>query len=424
MVPAGEIETLRQQLTQAEAVIAELRDVVAELRQRIESQQAHIHRLVHLTFGRSSERVEGPTLFDAILLPETEPAKVEVEPVPPEPERPARRRGHGRKAKPTDLPRQRTEVDLGEAEKLCPCCGTARVRIGQTVRERLDYQPASVFIREYVLPTYACRVCERQGLSPQIARATPPPEPVPKSNIGAGLLAHVIVSKCVDHLPLYRQVSILARHGFPVRRSRLCDLLADCGRLLAPLFDRMKERLLLSFALHADDTALTLLRPKRTAYAWLYLGDVAHPYTLFDFTPGRSEEFPQQFLTGYTGFVHADAYSGYNAVHGHQRHLGCWMHVRRKFVEARDNDPRVIDALAFIRTLYAVEREIREDRAKPDRGVTDAEVVHRRQTRAGPILDMFSDWLDRQHLTATPKSLFGQAVEYARNQTLTSHSPS
>jgi transposase len=270
--------------------------------------------------------------------------------------------------------------------------------------------------------SYACRGCERQGLDSQIVKASPPAEPIPKSNIEAALLAHVIVSKYVDHLPLYRQESILARHGFPVHRSRLGDLLADCGRLLAPLFNRMKERLLLSFALHADDTALTLLRPKRTAYAWLYLGDTTHSYTLFDFTPGRSEEFPQQFLQGYTGFLHADAYSGYNAVHQNQRHLGCWMHVRRKFVEARDNDPRAIDALAYIRTLCAVEKEIREDRAK--REVLDAEVVHRRRTRAGPVLDMFSDWLDWQHLTATPKSLFGQAVEYARNQTLTSHSPS
>jgi len=230
------------------------------------------------------------------------------------------------------------------------------------------------------------------------------------------LLAHVIVSKCIDHLPLHRQESILARHGWDVCRSTLCDHLQKCGELLTPLYDLMHRRLLQSFAIHADDTPLVLLRPRRTAYAWIYLGDTQNPYTLFDLTAGRSQKFPQRFLEGYRGFIHADAYDGYNAVHNNLRHLGCWMHARRYFVEAEPTDSRSVEALAFIRTLYAVERAIRDERDKLGEKFADAEAVRWRQTRAGPILEQFADWLEVQHRQATPKSLFGQAVEYSRNQ--------
>jgi hypothetical protein len=276
----------------------------------------------------------------------------------------------------------------------------------------------SLFVRELVRPTYARRSCESQGHDPHIARASLPPEPIPKSGIGSGLLARVIVSKMVDHLPLHRQESILARHGWDVCRSTLCDHLKKCGELLTPLYDLMHRRLLQSFAVHADDTPLVLLRPRRTAFAWVYLGDAANPYTLFDLTAGRRQEFPQAFLAGYRGFVHADAYDGYNGVHDNVRHLGCWMHARRYFVEAEPSDPRAVEALAFVRTLYAVERAIRDERDRPGCTFTDADVVRARQTRAGPILAAFADWLDVQHRSATPKSLFGQAVGYARNQWL------
>jgi transposase len=415
MRPTDDTADLRRKLTHADAVIAELRGVVAELRKQIDSQQAHIHRLVKITFGRGGERVEGPTLFDGKAVPD---AEVPTPVGPPAPEAPpaTRRKGHGRRCKPKDLPRRREEIDLSEAEKVCACCGTVKVRIGQSVSERLDYQPMAIFVRELIRPTYACRSCELQGHDPQIAKAALPPEPIHKSGIGAGLLAHVIVSKMCDHLPLHRQESILARHGWDVRRSTLCDHLRRCSQLLIPLYDLMHRRLLQSFAIHADDTPLLLLRPRRTAYAWVYLGDAQNPYTLFDLTAGRSQTFPQEFLASYRGFVHADAYDGYNAVHHNLRHVGCWMHARRYFVEAEPTDPRAVEALAFIRTLYAVEREIKDESDKLGDTFTDADVVRRRQIRAGPILATFADWLEERRRHATPKSLFGQAIEYSRNQ--------
>jgi transposase/uncharacterized coiled-coil protein SlyX len=364
MPPTEAIDDLRGKLAHADAVIAELRGVVADLRRQIDAQQAHIHRLVKMTFGRSSERAAGPTLFDG-LDPEPDPTPaIVVEPTLEAETVAPKRKSHGRRTKPKDLARRPELIDLTEAEKVCACCGTVKVRIGQTVNERLDYQPMSIFVRELIRPVYACRSCESQGDDPQIAKAVRPPEPIPKSNVEAGLLAHVIVSKFCDHLPLNRQEAILARHSWDVRRSTLCDHLQKCGLLLRPLYDRMRRRLLQSFAIHADDTPLVLLRPRRTAFAWVYLGDAANPYTLFDLTPGRSQTYPQAFLAGYKGFVHADAYDGYNPVHGNVRHLGCWMHARRYFVEAEPTDARAVEALAFIRTLYAVEKELKDEQER------------------------------------------------------------
>ena len=415
MPQTDDITDLRRKLVHADAVIAELRVVVADLRTQVEAQQAHIHRLVKMTFGRGGERVEGPTLFDGIDPPETE-TPPPAEPPVTEVSAPKKRKGHGRRRKPADLPRRPEVIDVSDAEKVCPCCHATKIRIGQIVSERLDYQPMALFVRQLIRPTYACRSCESHGHDPQIARAALLPEPLPRSGVGSGLLAHVIVSKMVDHLPLHRQESILARHGWDVRRSTLCDHLRKCGELLTPLYDLMRQRLLRSFAVHADDTPLVLLRPRRTAFAWVYLGDAANPYTLFDLTAGRRQNFPQTFLAGYRGFVHADAYDGYNAVHNNERHLGCWMHARRYFVDAEPSDPRAVEALAFIRTLYAVEKELKNERARHGERFTNHDAVNWRRTRAGPILAKFSDWLEVQHRSATPKSLFGQAVGYVRNQ--------
>jgi transposase len=410
-------EHLAQQLadnTRLHAQVQELLALVAELRGTIEKQQDHIAKLVKMHFGRTSERIEGPTLFDD--LPDDPPHEPVVPPVAsgiPEPEvLVPRRKGHGRKLNPANLPRRREPIDLSDAEKVCPCCAEIRVRIGETIRERLDYTPASIFVREIVQQTYACRNCEHAARDPQFAAPAFPPEPVPRSGVGAGLLAQVIVSKYVDHLPLYRQESIFARHGWPVSRTRLCDLVAACATLLDPVYRAMITRLKKSFAIHADESPVKLLQPRRTAYAWLYLGDAANPYTLFDLTPGRGEEYPAAFLEGYSGFVHADGYAGYNPIHGSgTRHLGCWAHVRRKFVDARTNNAgKASEALAYIRTLYAVEKEIL------DENLAGEAVVSRRQTRAGPILRAFGAWLSVEQRSALPKSPFGQAVSYAINQ--------
>lgn len=411
-----EVLTLQAENTQLRAQIAELLAVTTQLRQQIESQQSRIAQLVKSTFGSKSERVLGPTLFDDLLdqLPDEPPTPPEPPTGPPagtSPTRPRRPGGHGRRIIPEHLPRERFEIDFSEAEIICPCCSIKRIRVGQQLSERIDYRPAVLFIREIARPTYVCRHCERSGHDPQFATPPLPPEPIPRGGVGSGLLAHLVVAKFIDHLPLYRQELILKRQGWSIPRSTLCDHLHACGLLLDPLYRLMIHRLKQSAMLHADDSPVSLMRPRRSAYAWVYLGDAANPYTLFDLTVGRRREFPETVLAGFQGFVQADAYAGYRGVHGDTRHVGCWMHARRKFVEARDsNIARASEALAFIRTLYEVERELTALGLSGDQAAT-----HRR-TRAGPVLVRFAAWLETEQRRERPKSPLGQAILYSRNQ--------
>jgi transposase len=412
--PDADLAALRAEAAHLRRVNQELLATVAELRSQVEKQQAHIDRLVRRTFGRSSERLTGPTLFDGLLDPDAPPPTAEEQPLPETPPEPAtpRRRGHGRRPRPADLPRERVEIDLTEAEKACPCCQRLRVRIGADVSERLDYRPAALFVRQIVRPTYACRYCERAGDDPQMARRPSPPEPIPRGTAAAGLLAHVIVSKYVDHLPLYRQQSILGRLGWEVTRSTLCDQLIACAGVLEPLHRLMCDRVRLSAALHTDDTPVPLLAPRRTAHAWVYVGDAANPYTVFDLSVGHSRDAPAAFLKDYKGFVHADGYAGYGPVYeGGATHVGCWMHARRYFFDARLADPeRSHEALARIRALYAVEREAKE------RKLIGADLAAYRREHAGPALAAFAEWLAHQRPRVLPKSAVGEAVTYAANQ--------
>jgi hypothetical protein len=193
-MPGPPTITLPHDAATLQQMVHELLATIGELRSTVEKQQAHIHYLVRMTFGRRSERLDGPTLFDA-------QAGLEPGPPPPAPTPPpdaavvVKRPGHGRRRRPRDLPRERVEVDLTDAEKACPCCGEVRVRIGADVSERLDYRPACLFYREIVRPTYVCRGCERQGRNIRAAQAPLPPDSLPRGTVAAGLLAHVVVSK-------------------------------------------------------------------------------------------------------------------------------------------------------------------------------------------------------------------------------------
>lgn len=393
------------------SMIAELFVTVKELRSDGEQMQTRIDWLVRQLFGRKSERVNPnqPLLFD-------EPA---AEPPPPAPEPEptvvvVKRKGHGRKALPQHLRRERQEIDVSQAEKACPCCGEQRVRIGEDVTEKLDYQPASLFIRAIARPTYICKSCETKGEPIQAVQMPLPPEPIPRGLCAPGLLAHLIVSKYVDHLPLYRLESIFGRLGWDVTRSTLCDQVMKCAGVLRPLYDLMHQRMQLSFAVHADETSIILLDPHRTAYAWVYLGDATQPYTLFDLSVGRTHQFPEKFLAGYQGYIHADGYTGYNPLYaGGATHVGCWMHARRKFFEAKENDStRAHQALARIRALYAIEAEAKVK----ENPITGAALTAYRREHAQPIIDQFATWLIEEVPKTLPKSKIGEAFGYAIHQ--------
>jgi transposase len=142
----------------------------------------------------------------------------------------------------------------------------------------------------------------------------------------------------------------------------------------------------------------------------VYLGDTDHPFTLFEITVGRGHEHPAKFLHDFHGFLHCDGYDGYNLVHANVRHVGCWMHVRRKFYDIRERDVRAVEALAFIRRLYAIERQAKDQKVSGD------DLTQHRQTHAKPVLAAFATWLMAMQRVVLPASGFGDAVRYAINQ--------
>ncbi len=253
-----------------------------------------------------------------------------------------------------------------------------------------------------------------------VIAAPKPAMPIAKGLPGPGLLAHLIVSKCVDHLPLHRLERVYQRQGLFLHRSTLCDWMAACAQLLRPLYDLMVSVVLQSRSLHTDDTTVKMqalvTHRLSTARLWVYLGDAAHPYNVFDFTVNRKRDGPQQFLANFHGYLHADAFSGYDGLYlpdprtaaARIIEVACNAHARRKFYEARGSDVlRSHQALAYYRQLYELERGAKD--------FSEAQRLQLRQDLAVPILGQFHQWLEAQRPEVLPKSPMGEAVSYALN---------
>jgi len=393
-----------------------IRELIETLRQQTflnEKLQHQLERLLRRTYGQKAERVDP----DQLLLFAREILEAGGEPPPDEPAPPEAtataasppKKGHGRKPLPAHLHRRPVVHDLSEEQKTCPECGAPRCRIGEEVHEQLEYIPASVFVVQHIRPKYACTACRGNVVvAPRL------PEPIEKGRPGPGLLAYVITSKYADHLPLYRLEGILRRHGVELSRKTMCGWMAACAELLEPIYKRMHQLVLQSKVIGTDDTTVPVLDPTlgktRTGRLWLYRGDAAHPYLVFDYTPDRTAEGPERMLKGYRGYLQADAYSAYDRLFadGTIIEVGCWAHARRKFHEARTSHPEGAHiALAYIKRLYRV-----EDQAE---GLDDAGRVELRRKESGPILDEFEAWLKGPHPGVLPKSPLGEAIGYALN---------
>jgi transposase len=253
-----------------------------------------------------------------------------------------------------------------------------------------------------------------------VIAAPRPAPPIAKGLPGPGLLAHLIVSKYTDHMPLHRLERAYERQGVFLHRSTLSDWLGASADLLRPLYDLMVSVVLQSRALHTDDTTVKMqelgTHLLRTARLWVYLGDAAHPYNVFDFTVNRKRDGPQSFLAEYRGYLHADAFSGYDGLYlpdprtaaASITEVACNAHARRKFYEARGSDAlRSHQALAYYRQLYELERQAKD--------FSDAQRLQMRQDLALPILGQFHRWLEAQRPEVLPKSPLAEAVGYALN---------
>lgn len=208
---------------------------------------------------------------------------------------------------------------------------------------------------------YACRCCESSGEYPQMETAAKPESAIDKGLAGPGLLAYIVTSKFSDYLPLYRLEDIFARQGFEISRATQSVWCGDVADLVEPLYDLMAERVRSSHVVATDDTIMPMLSKGKAANArmWVYVGDEAHPYNIFDFTLHRGRDGPKYFLKDYRQVLLADAYGGYNGVVGGNEitRAGRWAHLRRKVIEAEKSAPEIArEAIEMMRGLYVAEK--------------------------------------------------------------------
>ena len=420
---------LERRTTEAEQHASESQQQVAELNRVLDEtavsfdqlKQEHAATLDELAwykrwaFGRRRERfTEGEGqghLFE--LAPPTadkpddsaiseQDAEVEVKP---------HRRRKKRQIDWEKLRQIRHEHDLSDEEKVCSCCGRTMDRIGEDITRELELEPARLEAHIHVRPKYACRCC-KDGVS----AAPLPPRPIPGGIAGPGLVTEVIVSKLGDHLPLYRLEDILTRHGVYIPRSTMCDWVKFAAELFRPLYQLQRQRVLQSFVMWTDDTPVTVLGGPKGSFKghfWTYIGDAEHPYSVYDFTASHGRDGPARFLQSYSGYLHADAYTGYDAIFlapgSDIIEVACWSHARRRFFEAAKSNPREShQVLEWIRQLYDIEDRAREWSADARREL--------RAREANPVLDKIGAYLAELVRTTLPKSSLRKAVNYARNQ--------
>jgi transposase len=388
-------------------------------------QLAHqIEILRRRLFGHRSEKLDPAQLAlwlgQAEAAPSTSPPPGESEDTPaqpadsPQPPNPApphpkpKRKGHGRRPLPEHLPRQRIEHVPPPGELVCSC-GQPMRRFAEDKTEVLEYVPASMVVVEHVRPKYSCPHCQDQVVS------QPAPQlPIEQGRPGPGMLAYVLTSKHADHLPLHRLQGILQRYGIRLARSTLCGWVEQAAQALQPIVEEMKRQVLKSPIIQSDDTPVPVLckgKPHtRRGAMWVYL---AQGHVIFEYTPTRAGTGPQNFLSGYQGYLQGDAYRGYDALFtsGKIIEVGCWAHLRRYFVDAQLSEPAyAAQALAWIGQLFKVDRDAREQ------GLDATARLVLRQQRAGPIVDELRQWIEDLRPRILPKSPLGQALTYAHNQ--------
>src|SRR3954449_4803120 len=419
ITPAG---PLPDDLETAHRLIRELLETLSQQIHLNAKLQHQLEQLLRHRYGRKGERIDPAQLllFAREILAQAEPGPgpdPASEPTPP-PSPPRREgHGHGRRPLPASLPRKAVVHDVPPEALPCPDCGAPRRCIGSEVREQLEYVPASLIVLEHIRPKYACPDC-----AAHVVIAERLPEPIEKGLPGPGLMAHIITNKYADHLPLYRQEGILERQGVEISRSTMCDWMATAAELLQPVVTLMMTEILQSRVVQNDDTPVKVQdhagKGIKTGRLWDSIGDHYHPYVVYTYTPDRSGAGPAAIFKDFQGYLQADAYSAYDALFtsGTIIEVGCMMHARRKFYEARTSDPpRAHRALAWIQLLYDVEREAKEEHEAFGYEAFVAARHALRQERSRPLFQQFHDWLVAEAPKVLPKSPIGEAIRYALN---------
>ena len=428
--------TLKQRIADLPQDVESLQALVRELRSELtgasllnEKLKLQIARLKRMTFGSSSEKDKALLAQYELELEELETTQGQCEapPVPvtpvdgalPEPKaKPARR------PLPDDLPRESVEYPPSMAHTNagacgCPSCGNQMRQMGQDVTEVLEYVPERWKVIRHVRPKFSCRVCDTIVQAPAsglLAR---------RLRHGPHLLAHVVVAKYANHLPLYRQSEIYARSGIDIDRSSLTDDVGHVAKILSPLIDLLAKDVMASSALHGDDTPVNVLAPgagkTKTGRLWAYVRDERGyggdrpPAALYYYSPDRKGEHPVSHLSRFSGHLHADGYAGYNALYepispnapAKVAEVACMAHVRRKFfdIHAATASPIAGEAIRQIAALYGVEAQARGQPPDARKAL--------RQDQSAPLMTALQAWLEQQ-LARIPKGGdLAVAIRYA-----------
>lgn len=381
---------VRDMTAQVAARDAEIARRDAELRHHqlmIEKLKARLDKQLRDRFGSSAEGLQQLQLMLEDLEITYSKDVPAAEPAPAPKDKPAR------KPLPDHLPRTEQVLEAGEA---CEDCGGKLKRVGEDVTEELEYVPGRFVVNRFIRPRMACTCCDRFHQAPL------PSRPIERGRPGPGLLAHVLVSKYADHLPLYRQSGIYAREGIDLERSTLTDWVGKTTALLEPLAEALGAHVRAGTAIHADDTPVNVLSPghgkTRTGRVWVYArderpwGSDVPPAAFYRFSMDRKGIRPAEHLKGYTGFMHADGYAGFEELYraGGITEVACLAHIRRKFFDEAQSKgtPIAAEALTRIAALYAVEAEARGQ--PPDRRAAI------RQAKARPVFEDLITWLQSE----------------------------
>lgn len=404
----------------------DIASIVIGYQEKIHYLEERIRLLENELFGRKSEKryPDDHQQLPIFEQPESNPNESGIQKTIVIAEH--QRKKRGRKPLPEDLPRVEIIHDIPEEEKIC-ACGAALSRIGQDSCEKLDYIPAKMRVLRHIRYKYACKACEGvEADGPTIKIAPLPVQLLEKSMASEGLLAHIVVSKFADGLPLYRQEKIFGRLGIELKRATMANWAVAASEKCLPLIELLQNEIRSGPLINIDESPLQVLNePGRAnttkSYMWVFCGGhPEHPVVLYRYHPTRSGQVALDFLYNYQGYIQCDDFSGYNEL-GKKKaiiRLGCFAHVRRKFIDvikARKKQrgkaagPKGLadEALEFIGKLYLIEKKASLENMSAD------QIYRLRQSESKPVLTAFKEWLDAKQPLTPPKGLLGMAISYA-----------
>jgi transposase len=416
------LEEAQRIIEQKDLQIEEFTKQLASAHRQLTMLQHQVEDLLRRLYGRRSEKLHPDQLmldplimaaFNQPDLPLTPLAEIPDTP-PPKKARKSKRLHPGRIPIPEHLERVEILLDVPEAQRVCPETGAPLKKIGEEVSEKLEYRPGKLIVNVYRRPKYAP---PESTSTLGVITAPMPDHPIDKCKADVGLLSHIIVSKFADHLPLYRQDGIFAREGVEIPRATQASWLMQVYEAIGVLEDVLKASVLTDGIIFTDDTTIPLQvkgnGKVKKARLWVYLrGGPGPPLVVYDFSTDRSKKRPLDFLNGYQGYVHADAYSGYDELFGKEGiiEVGCWAHARRHFEKALSSRPReTTDILSRIAQLYHRVETPCSEMAPRDR------YLYRLQ-HAPPVLEGLFARMEELKAETIPSEPLRKAVDYALNQ--------